>query len=86
MAQDLVQIRHKGETVFSSDNPLVKMAFSNAVMNLDVTVKNVTLKPKVGKPYPAKEFKTNKLEIVKLMGDTYFLWLQKGTEVLIVKE
>ena len=85
MAQDLIQIRHKGQTVFSTENPLAKMGLTNTILNLDAKATDVTLTTKDGESYKATKFTLNKLAILKIMGDAYFLWLQKGTEIFVRK-
>ena len=82
MAKDLVKVKHKGETVFSSENEMVKDNFLKEIMGYEATFTGTTFPEKNCKDKCVK-VTMDELTIVSLLNRTYLLWLQKGTTIYI---
>lgn len=82
---DLITIKHKGETVFSSEEPAVKKEMLNVIMEHDVTVTEVNVTSKT-ESFKATKIVMNELSILKILDTYYLLWLREGMEIYIPKK
>ena len=80
MAQDILKVKHKGETVFSTESVDLAKAIESAMIGFEYTSKVVTLSD-----VKTKISKMSKFHILKLRitphEDCFLLWLKEGMEI-----
>jgi len=82
MGNDIVKIKHEGNTVFSSENERFRKALMNELMDSDATITS-SIFPEKDSTDKCVKITMDDLHIVQLINNTFMLWLHKGMDIYI---